>query len=133
MLHPLMSTLVMMSRDKIGDNFARRATNVSELVGFNEQTKNPQLNQLFEWTGELKDTFEMKGQSNVFKQIAETKHIPEEDVYSEMEEKQLILEWLLNKKIHSYSDVSNIIRDYYYNSTSVYEMARLGEEWHAEK
>ena len=133
MLLPLMSTLVMMSRVKIGDNFARRATNVSELVGFNEQTKNPQLNQLFEWTGELKDTFEMKGQSNVFKQIAETKHIPEEDVYSDMEQKQLILEWLLNKKIRSYSDVSSIIREYYYNPTSVYEMARLGEDWHGER
>ncbi|MDG7001044.1 MAG: type II/IV secretion system ATPase subunit [Nitrososphaerota archaeon] len=133
MLLPLMSTLVMMSRVKIGDNYARRATNVSELVGFNEQNKNPQLNQLFEWTGELKDTFEMKGQSNVFKQIAEGKHIPEEEVYSDMEHKQQILDWLLNKKIRSYADVSGIIREYYYNPTAIYEMARLGEDWHAEK
>ena len=80
-------------------------TNISEMVGFNEQTKNPQLNPLFEWTGELKDTFEMKGQSNVFKQIADSKHIPEEDVYSDMEQKQQILEWLLIKKIHAYKDV----------------------------
>lgn len=132
MLLPLMSTLVMMSRVKVGDNFARRSTNVSELIGFNEQTKNPQLNQMFEWTGELKDTFEMKGQSNVFKQIAESKHIPEEDVYSDMEHKQLILEWLLHKKIHSYADVSRVIREYYYNQAGVYEMARLGEDWHGE-
>lgn len=133
MLLPLMSTLVMMSRVKIGDNFARRVTNVSELMGYNEQTKNPQLNQLFDWSGELKDTFEMKGQSNVFKQIADTKHIPEEDVYSDMEQKQLILEWLLNKQIHSYPDVSSVIRKYNYNPTAVYEMARLGEDWHEEK
>ena len=51
MLLPLMSTLVMMSRVKIADKFARRMTNISEMVGFNEQTKNPQLNPLFEWTG----------------------------------------------------------------------------------
>ncbi|MGA2876087.1 MAG: type II/IV secretion system ATPase subunit, partial [Nitrososphaerales archaeon] len=132
MLLPLMSTLVMMSRVKIGDNYARRMTNISEMVGFNEQTKNPQLNPLFEWTGELKDTFEMKGQSNVFKQIADSKHIPEEDVYSDMEQKQQILEWLLNKKIHAYKDVANIMRSYYYNATEVYEMARLGEDWQGE-
>ena len=132
MLLPLMSTLVMISRVKIADKFARRITNVSEMVGYNEQTKNAQLNSLFEWTGELKDTFEMRGQSNVFKQIAESKHIPEEDVYSDMEQKQQILEWLLTKKIHAYKDVANIIRQYYYNATEVYEMARLGEDWQSE-
>jgi archaeal flagellar protein FlaI len=132
MLLPLMSTLIMMSRVKIGDKFARRVTYLSEMVGYNEQSKNPQLNPLFEWTGELKDTFEMKGQSNVFKQIADSKHIPEEDVYSDMEQKQQILEWLLNKKVRAYKDVANIIRDYYYNPSEVYEMARLGEDWHGE-
>lgn len=132
MLLPLMSTLVMMSRVKIGDKYARRMTNISEMVGFNEQTKNPQLNPLFEWTGELKDTFEMKGQSNVFKQIADAKHIPEEEVYTDMEQKQQILEWLLLKKIHAYKDVANIVRRYYYNATEVYEMARLGEDWQGE-
>ncbi len=133
MLLPLMSTLVMMSRVKIGEKYARRMINISEMVGFNEQSKTPQLNPLFEWTGELKDTFEMKGQSNVFKQIADTKHIPEEDVYSDMEKKQQILEWLLNKKIRAYKDVANIIRNYYYNPTEVYEMARLGEDWQSEE
>ncbi|MHB2037615.1 MAG: type II/IV secretion system ATPase subunit [Nitrososphaerales archaeon] len=132
MLLPLMSTLVMISRVKIADKFARRITNISEMVGYSEQTKNAQLNPLFEWAGELKDTFEMRGQSNVFKQIAESKHIPEEDVYSDMEQKQQILEWLLTKKIHTYKDVANIIRQYYYNATEVYEMARLGEDWQSE-
>ena len=132
MLLPLMSTLVMMSRVKIGEKFARRSINVSEVIAFNEQTHGTQLNTLFEWTGELKDTFDMKGQSNVFKQIADAKHIPEEEVYSEMEKKQQILEWMLNKKIRTYKDVSDIIRLYYYNQTEVYEMARLGEDWQNE-
>jgi archaeal flagellar protein FlaI len=132
MLLPLMSTLVMMSRVKIGEKFARRAINISEVIAFNDQTHSAQLNALFEWSGELKDTFDMEGQSNVFKQIADAKHIPEEDVYSDMERKQQILEWLLNKKIRSYHDVSDVIRTYYYNPTEVYEMARLGEDWQGE-
>ena len=132
MLLPLMSTLVMMSRVKIGEKFARRSVNVSEVIAFNEQAHSTQLNTLFEWTGELKDTFDMKGQSNVFKQIADAKHLPEEEVYSEMERKQQILEWMLNKKIRTYKDVSDIIRLYYYNPTEVYEMARLGEDWQNE-
>ena len=102
------------------------------MVGYNEQTKNPQLNPVFEWTGELKDTFEMRGQSNVFKQIAESKHVPEEDIYSDMEQKQQILEWLLQKNIRSYKAVASIIRGYYYNPQAVHEMARLGEDWHEE-
>ncbi|MGH2637930.1 MAG: type II/IV secretion system ATPase subunit, partial [Rhabdochlamydiaceae bacterium] len=132
MLLPLMNTLVMMSRVKIGDKYARRSINVSELIGFNEQSKNIQFNPVFEWTGELKDTFDMKGQSNVFKQVADSKHIPEEEIYADMERKQQILEWLLTKKLHTYHDVASIIRTYYFNPTEVYEMARLGEDWQNE-
>ncbi|MDG6996214.1 MAG: type II/IV secretion system ATPase subunit [Nitrososphaerota archaeon] len=132
MLLPLMSTMIMMSRVKVGDKFARRIVNVGEVVGFNEQTKNASLNSLFEWSGELKDTFEMKGQSNVFKQIADSKHLSEEEVYTDMEKKELILQWMLNKNVHAYNDVADVIRMYYYNPTEVYEMARLGEDWQGE-
>ncbi len=43
MLLPLMSTLVMMSRVKIGEKFSRRAVNVSEVIAFNDQTHSTQL------------------------------------------------------------------------------------------
>ncbi|MCL4519094.1 MAG: hypothetical protein M1587_07850, partial [Thaumarchaeota archaeon] len=132
MLLPLMNTMIMMSRVKVADKFARRMVNVGEIVGFNEQTKNVTLNTLFDWTGELKDTFEMRGQSNVFKQIADAKHLPEEEVYADMEKKEVILQWLLNKNIHTYKEVSDVIRMYYYNPTEVYEMARIGEDWQSE-
>jgi archaeal flagellar protein FlaI len=133
MLLPLMSTFLMMSRVKIGEKFARRMINVGEIANFNEQTRSASVFSLFEWSGELKDTFDMKGQSNVFKQIADSKHVPEEEIYTEMEKKEQILQWMLNKKIHSYKDVADIIRMYYYNPTEVYEMARLGEDWHGEE
>ena len=129
MLLPLMNTLVLMSRVRIGDKYARRTINICELVGFNEQTRNTQFNSLFEWTGELKDTFEMKGQSSVFKQIADAKHIPEEEVYLDMERKEQILGWMLLKQIHAYTDVADIIRMYYVNPTGIQEMARLGDDW----
>ncbi|MCL5067981.1 MAG: Flp pilus assembly complex ATPase component TadA, partial [Thaumarchaeota archaeon] len=132
LLWPLMNTMIMMSRVKVADKFARRMVNVGEIVGFNEQTKNVTLNTLFDWTGELKDTFEMRGQSNVFKQIADAKHLPEEEVYADMEKKEVILQWLLNKNIHTYKEVSDVIRMYYYNPTEVYEMARIGEDWQSE-
>ncbi|HZW58155.1 MAG TPA: type II/IV secretion system ATPase subunit [Nitrososphaerales archaeon] len=132
MLLPLMSTLVLMARVKLSDRYVRRAINVAEVVGFNEQTRATQLNSLFEWAGELKDTFDMKGQSNVFKQLANEKHLPEEEIYSDMEKKEKILQWMLNKKIHSYREVASVIRRYYYNPTEVFEMARLGEDWQSD-
>jgi flagellar protein FlaI len=89
MLLPLMSTLIQMSRVKVGEKYVRRSVNVSEITGFDEQRKIPQLNTIFEWAGELKDSFEMKKQgSQVFKQLADSKHLPEEEIYAEMERKQ---------------------------------------------
>lgn len=133
MLIPLMSTLVMMERVKVGDKFMRRLVNVSEVISFNETNKSTTLNTLFEWTGDIKDSFEMRGQSNVFKQIADAKHIPEDEVYTDMESKERILQWMLNKGLHSYKDVTNIIRRYYYNPAEIQEIARLGEEWQNEE
>ena len=129
MLLPLVSTLVEVSRVKVGDAFVRRAINVVEIVGFNEQNKNAQLNPIFEWAGEVKDSFEMIGQSDVFKQLANTKHMPESEIYADMEKKEQILQWMLKKKIHDYRDVSAVIRRYYSNPTEVEEMARLDEDW----
>jgi archaeal flagellar protein FlaI len=132
MLIPLISTLVLMGRVKVGDKFVRRIINVSEVVGFNEQTKTASLNTVFEWAGELKDSFEMKGTSNVFKQLADAKHIPEEEVYTDMENKEHILQWLLNRNISTYKEVAEVVRRYYYNQTEVQEIARLGEDWKKE-
>ncbi|MGI0078079.1 MAG: type II/IV secretion system ATPase subunit [Nitrososphaerales archaeon] len=132
MLIPLMSTLVMMERVKVGDKFVRRSVNISEVISFNEQNKSTTLNTLFEWTGDLKDSFEMRGQSNVFKQLADAKHIPEDEVYTDMEVKEHLLQWMLNKKLRNYKEVTDIIRSYYYNPTEVQEMARLGEDWQNE-
>ena len=132
MLIPLMSTLVMMERVKVGEKFTRRSVNVSEVISFNEQNKSTSLNTLFEWTGDLKDSFEMRGQSNVFKQLADAKHVPEDEVYTEMEAKEHLLQWMLNKKLRTYKEVTDIIRRYYYNPTEVQEMARLGEDWQNE-
>ncbi len=132
MLLPLMSTLVLMSRVKVKDKFVRRAVNASEVQSFNDQTHNAILNTIFEWSGEIKDSFEMKGTSNVFKQLAESKHIPEEEIYSDMEGKERILDWLLQRNISSYKDVSDIIRSYYLNPMEILEMSRLGEDWNRE-
>ncbi len=129
MLLPLMSTMILMARVKVGDRYLRRAINVCEVTGYNEQTKTPTFNSLFEWTGELKDSFDMKGSSNVIKQLADAKHVPEEELYSDLEKKEQILQWMLQKHLSSYEVVSNIIRSYYYNPTEVQEIARLGEDW----
>ena len=70
---------------------------------------------------------------NILDLLADAKHVLKDDVYTDMEIKETILKWLLNKKIHSYQQVTDIIRRYYYNPTEVYDIARLGEDWKSEE
>lgn len=132
-LLPLISALVLMSRVKVKDRIVRRATNVSEIVNFDERNNAPQLNTVYEWQGEEKDTFgdtEVPGwHSNVIDQLAESKHVLKDDIYSDMEVKETILRWMLNKKLNSYKVATDIIRRYNYNPTEIYDIARLGEDW----
>jgi flagellar protein FlaI len=128
-LIPLMNIVILMGRVKVGEKITRRITNVGEILSVNPSTQVASINSLFECTGELKDTFEIKTQSFVFKQIAEYKHIPEEDLYKELDNRELILKWMVDRRITRYAEVAEIIREYYYNPTEIYNIARLGEEW----
>jgi flagellar protein FlaI len=128
-LVPLMNIVLLMGRVKVGEKIARRIVNVGEILSVNPSTQAASINSLFEWTGDLKDTFEIKTQSFIFKQIAEYKHIPEEDLYKELDNRELILKWMVERRITRYAEVAEIIREYYYNPTEIFNIARLGEEW----
>jgi archaeal flagellar protein FlaI len=136
-LLPLISTLVLMSRVKVKERVVRRSTNVTEITNFDERTNNAQLNTVYEWQGEEKDSFTdttVPGwHSNVIDQLAESKHVLKDDVYSDLEMKETILKWMLDKKLNTYKIVTDIIRRYYYNSTEVYDIARLGDSWETQE
>jgi flagellar protein FlaI len=50
----------------------------------------------------------------------------EEDIRRELHRRKIVLEWMVRKGIRRYTDVANVIREYYVNPNRVFQKARVG-------
>ena len=126
-LIPLMNVVALMGRVKIRDKITRRMLSVKEVTGFEGSA--PTLHNIFDWSGEVKDTFEFSGESFVFNKISEMRHIPVETLYRELDNRETILCWMAQKKIRRYLEVAEVIRRYYASPQEVLHVARTGGDW----
>ncbi|RLE67162.1 MAG: hypothetical protein DRJ47_00465 [Thermoprotei archaeon] len=118
LLIPMMNVYIQMERVKIGEKIARRAIDTYEIVGLNPETEEVILNRVFRWNPTI-DKIEHEGESELLKQIARTKFLSMKDIYAEIENRRRIIEYLLEKGMSSFHEVSRVIRDYYGNPDEV--------------
>jgi flagellar protein FlaI len=52
--------------------------------------------------------------------------INEEEVKRELNRRQAVLDWMAQKGIRRYTEVANVIREYYANPDRVFQKARVG-------
>jgi archaeal flagellar protein FlaI len=127
MMVPLMNVLLQIRRVKIGDNVVRRSDTVTEIIGLSP-TDQVQIEHRFKWDS-TDDTYRFlesagRGES-VFKQISNLRHIPEFTLEEEMQKRTLILEWMVKENMNTYSQVSEIVQNYYTNPEEVLTRARF--------
>jgi flagellar protein FlaI len=52
--------------------------------------------------------------------------VNEEEVNRELNRRQTVLDWMTSRGIRRYTEVANVIREYYANPDRVYQKARVG-------
>jgi flagellar protein FlaI len=80
---------------------------------------------VFSWNPKL-DKFSPMGNSVLLKKNMNKLDISQDDVKRELNRRQLVLEWTTREGIRRYTDVANIIREYYANPERVFQKARVG-------
>jgi flagellar protein FlaI len=127
MMVPLMNVLLQIRRVKIGEKIVRRSETVTEIIGLSSGEQ-VQIEHRFRWDSE-EDSYryiDSAGRGDpVFKQIAELRHIPEEELEEELKKRTMILRWMNNENLKSYDDVSEIIHTYYTNPEEILTKARF--------
>jgi flagellar protein FlaI len=127
MMVPLMNVLLQIRRVKIGEKIVRRSETVTEIIGLSSGEQ-VQIEHRFRWDSE-EDSYryiDSAGRGDpVFKQIAELRHIPEEELEEELKKRTMILRWMNNENLKSYDDVSEIIHTYYTNPEEILTRARF--------
>lgn len=106
--------IVFLLRTRYRDKQVRRVTEVLEVVGLDEETKEPIFNTVFKWNS-LKDSFEICGKSFVLKKISESSGLTEKEIREEIERRIVILDWMVRNNILEFEDFVKMINFYYKN------------------
>ncbi|AMK14749.1 CpaF family protein [Methanobrevibacter olleyae] len=91
----------------------RRITEIAELVGIEEGTI--QLSKLFQWDSEKDEFQNLTIVSKTLEEIANLKGVNITVLNKEWENRQLVLNYLVENDISSQKDISNILENYYLN------------------
>jgi len=121
----MINVIMVMTRTEIEGKPARKATTTTEILELNPQTKNILTEEVFRWNPR-EDKFVFSGHSTLLERHTEKTDVNEEDVRRELHRRKIILEWMVRKGIRRYTEVANVIREYYANPNRVFQKARVG-------
>ncbi len=124
LLIPMISTIVLIAKVKIGGKIARRVIDVKEIRGVDVSTGDVHLNPVFKWVKD-KDSFSFSERSYVLEKISEISLRSPDEVIDDLNDKALILKWMLKKDLHDYDQIANVVREYYRNKTGLLDKVRM--------
>ncbi|MHA2251877.1 MAG: type II/IV secretion system ATPase subunit [Candidatus Kariarchaeaceae archaeon] len=105
--------------------FARRATEITEIVDLDPVTKQLITNKVYTRDAN-KDSFQFLGRSYLIAKIRETTGLTDQECWAEIDRRETVIRWLVKKQIKHFRDVGAIIGEYYSNPDKVFEKAKRG-------
>ncbi|MBS7615976.1 type II/IV secretion system ATPase subunit [Candidatus Bathyarchaeota archaeon] len=121
----MIDVIMVMARTEIEGKPARRTLTATEVVGVDANTKNLMTEEVFHWK-QRDDQFEFLGHSGLLEEHMNKSGKSEDEVRQELNRRKTVLEWMVRKGIRKYTDVANVIREYYVNPKRVFQRARMG-------
>ena len=104
--------IVFQNAIDIAGKTVRRMTSVTEVVKLDPDTNQLIFMEPFKWISKTDDRFDSSGASKTLNNIRVQNDWSEEQLLKEIENRKLILEWMLKKDIRDYKDVGRIVADY---------------------
>ena len=95
------------------------------MVGLNQKTKELKTNEVFQWNAK-DDSFAYSGHSFILERNMKKFGLEETEVRKEILRRKTVLEWMAKNNIRRYTDVANVIREYYAEPARIYRKARVG-------
>jgi flagellar protein FlaI len=119
------NVIMIMGRTEIDGRPARKVNTTAEIVNFDSNKADILTEEVFSWNPKF-DRFSFSGRSKLLEKQVRKSEISEEQVKRELNRRQVVLDWMVQKGIRRYIEVANVIREYYANSDRVFQKARVG-------
>ncbi len=110
----------------VGQKRLRRMEVLSEFVGVDATTGNISTRELYIWNP-LQDKMEQTGSSKVLEDIINARGWSREQLRKELDNRETVLQYMVDNNISDYRDVSLIIRMYASDPANVLELIKQGK------
>ena len=102
--------IIFLQRVRVKGRDVRRTNEVIEMIGIEKER--PVTAKIFEWEPST-DDYRPRSESKVLQSVARLTGMTEESVQMEILRRKRVLEWMYQRKIFDYREVSKIINGYY--------------------
>ena len=119
------NVIIVMARTEIDGKPARRVNSATEVLGFDQESKNINCEEVFSWNPRF-DRFSFSNHSTILEKQSKKLEMEAEEIRRELSRRQAVLDWMMSKEIRRYTDVACVIREYYANPDRVFQKARVG-------
>ena len=90
----------------------RRMTSVTEIIKLDSDTNQLIFMAPFTWVSKTDDRFESSKTSKILNKIKQQNDWTDEQLEDELENRMIVLQWMMKKNVSSYQDFGRIIADY---------------------
>lgn len=119
-----LDVVILMAHAKEKAKSARRITEIVEIVSVDPNTDEVKTNVVFKWDPST-DTYSKVGESFKVEKVTIAKGGNVEGAAGDIERRKTILDWMIQKGMKDFSDVTKIIYQYYKEPNKVLEMVGL--------
>jgi len=120
--------IMLIKRIRRDGTYIRRITGLYEVLGYEERTGIDE-NKVFGWDPQS-DEYKLENASILLEDIAETSGISDEEIKTDLRNKQHVLNYMQDEQIKHYRKVGDIISRYYSDPKSV--MEEVGQTFNSE-
>lgn len=125
-LIPSVNLILQQARITIDGKPCRRIISMTEVMGLDTRTNEFITNEVFAHDQNT-DSYKYAGRSYLMEKIAKNRGLSADKLKEELEDRELILSWMLHKNIRQYNAVTDIIRRYYFEPDILLNEARTAD------
>ena len=107
-----LDVIVFQNAVPIGGKMVRRMTSVTEIIKLDSDTNQLIFMAPFTWVSKTDDRFESSRASKILNKIQQQNNWSDDQLEEELENRMLVLRWMIKKKVRSYQEFGRIIADY---------------------
>lgn len=119
-----LDVIVFLKRMKQGRKYMRRASSSVEVIGYNERTKMPIVDEVFAWSPRT-DSFKNVNRSVLLRKIADISGLDDYAVQEELKRRTKVLEWIVKNNITDYRKIGAAINLFYTSPDYMLERIEL--------